>query len=151
MIKPEIQRVALGDELLVSEWALCIGSSFKEIMPITKLSHPMTYCDTANSLMMCGMLRAVEHLAQMMVPLPRRYLGRSDHRLRCVLFFSIHISTPVTDCMNACVHPVLGHLAMCLHNSKHSRQLGHKGLLISWCKRKCIVPATPRTCLAAHT
>ncbi len=37
---------------------------------MTKLSRPMTSCDYANLLMMCGKLRAVEHCEHVKAPLP---------------------------------------------------------------------------------
>jgi hypothetical protein len=41
-----------------------MGNSFEETMPMTKLYHPMTSCDSKNLWMMCGRFRAVEHSEQ---------------------------------------------------------------------------------------
>jgi hypothetical protein len=69
-MRPEIQRVAWEDDLLWRRKSLLIGSSFEETIPMTKLSHPMTSCNSANSWMVCGRFRAVEHLENERAPLP---------------------------------------------------------------------------------
>ncbi len=108
-------------------------------------------CDSANSWIICGRFRAVEQLEHKRVPLPQRYWRRRDQRSGWVMFLSSHNSTSSVYWAKARVHPTSGHHATCLHNSLHSWQLGHIGLLLFWCARNFILPAIPRTCLAALT
>ena len=82
-----------------------------------------------------------------LAPLPRRYRRRSDCRSGWVLFPSSHCFIICADCSNASVLPSSGHLPTCAHDSTQHLQLGHIGLLSSWCFRNFIVPAIPRMCL----
>jgi hypothetical protein len=99
---------------------------------------------------LCGKLRSTEHSTQVTVPLPRRHHRIRSFRSGCVRFASSHASILCVNCANAVARPTSGHCAMCLHISLQLLQLGHRGLLPSWCERNIIVPATPRTCFAAH-
>ncbi len=130
-MRPEIQRVARDDDLLLSRWSLWIGRRFEETIPMTKLSHPMISCDPANSWIICGSFKAIEHLEHKRAPLPQRYRRRRDQRSRSVLFLSSHVSTPSIDWAKVRVRVASGHCATCWHNSLHSWQLGHIGLLLS--------------------
>ncbi len=149
-MKPVIHRVAWNDELLLVKCKLCIWRSLDETMPTTKLSHPMTSCDLANSWKLCGRLRANEHSTHVNEPRPQRYLRRRDCRSGCVFWSPSHYSTPCMDCVNAATRPILGQWAIWVHVFPQSWQLGHNGLLPSWCTKNFIVPAISRTFFAAH-
>jgi hypothetical protein len=114
-------------------------------------SQQMMSCDAANSWMMCWRSDSLEHSEHFVEPLPQRYRRRRDCKSGWVLFFSSHCSIICADCSNASVLPTSGHLSTCEHDSTQKLQLGHIGLLSSWCARNFIVPAIPRTCLAAQT
>jgi hypothetical protein len=114
-------------------------------------SQPMTSCDAANSWMMCGRFNSSEHSEHVTEPLPQRYRRRRDCKSGWVLFFLSHSSIVCADCSNASVLPSSGHLVTCEHDSMQQLQLGHIGLLPSWCARNFMVPAIPRTCFAAQT
>ena len=98
-------------------------------------SQPMTSCDAANSWMMCGRPNSLEHSEHVTEPLPRRYQRRRDCKSGWVLFFSSHSSIICADCLNASILPSSGHLVTCMHDSMQQLQLGHIGLLPSWCAR----------------
>ncbi len=124
-MSPEIHRVVWEEALLLWKYALWIGRSFDKIIPMTKLSQPITSCDTANSWIMWGKLSVTKYSKHVIEPLPLRYRRSRGGRLGWVLFLFSHTSTPCTDCLKAKVRPALWHCATCLHNSLHSRQLGH--------------------------
>ncbi len=131
-------------------YALWIGRSFDETIPIINPSQPMMSCDTTNSWMMWERSNSSEHLEHVVEPLLRRYQRRRDCTSGWVLFFSSHCSIICADCLNASVLPTSWHHPTCEQDSTQLLQLGHIGLLSSWCARNFIVPAMPRS-LAAQT
>ena len=118
---------------------------------MTKLSHPIMSCAVAYSRRIGGRSRLLAHSRHVVVPRPRKYLRSKAFALRCVPEVSIHFLTTFVDSWNAASWYTSGQQAMCLHVSLHSWQLGHRGLRPSWCDRNSMVPATPRTCLDAHS
>ncbi len=111
----------------------------------------MTSCDAGNSWMMCRRFNSLEHSEHVVEPLLRRYQRRRVFKSGWVLFFLSHCSIICADCSNASILPSSGHLALYEHDSMQPLQLGHIGLLSSWCARNVMVSAIPRTCFIAQT
>ena len=124
-------------------------SNFVEIIPTMKFPHPILSCKIVNSWTIDG--RSPTHSTQEVSPRPSAYSEMTETRSGCVSFSLIHLVSSTTDCENASVRPAYGQRAMCAHVFSHDRQLGHVGSRPSWCVRNFIVPAIPRTCLAAQT
>jgi hypothetical protein len=109
VIKPAIHCIARYDSPVVWKCVLWIARSLVEIIPMTKLSHPMMSWEIAYSQTIGGRFKWSEHLAQVIEPRPRRYWRSRSFMLGCVPLLSIHFSTSVVDCKNATARPVSGY------------------------------------------
>jgi hypothetical protein len=68
---------------------------------MTKLSHPMTSCESAHSWNTRGRLRSLEHSTHVIDPHPRRYRRRRSFKSGFVPVLSIQLSASFVDSRKA--------------------------------------------------
>jgi hypothetical protein len=97
VIRPAIHRVVRYDLPAVWKCALWMGRSLCEIIPMTKLSHPMISCDDAYSCRIGGRSKLLAHSRHVVEPRPRKYFRSNTFMLECVSTVSIHFWTAFAD------------------------------------------------------
>ncbi len=127
MIKPAIYCVAQEDLPIVWKCVLWMARSVCGIIPMKKLSHPITSCEVAYLQSIGGRLRLPAHSKHVVKLHPSKYRRSRSFTLGCVPSFSIHFLTSFFDCRKAAARPASGQLAMCLHVCCFQGSLGTKG------------------------